>query len=56
MLAVASAASAGAHVPGQVIVKFRSGVSEAREALVLARAGAADKLGRVRGVGASSSA
>ena len=52
VLAIAPAATAGDYVPGQVIVKFQSGVTEAQQALVLARAGAADKLGRLRGVGA----
>jgi thermitase len=52
ILVVASSASAGGYVPGQVIVKFRPGTSSAEQAAVLAQAGAADTLGRVYGVGA----
>jgi thermitase len=49
---IASSAQAGGYAPGQIIVKFKPGVSEAREALVLAHAGASDRLGRVGDVGA----
>jgi thermitase len=49
---IASSAQAGDYVPDQVIVKFKPGVSEAQEALVLADAGAMDRLGRVGDVGA----
>jgi len=39
-------------VPGQVIVKFEDGTSLARQSAALARAGAVDMLGRLRGIDA----
>jgi thermitase len=50
--ALASSASAAEHVPGQVIVKFEDGTSLARQSAVLARAGAVDTIGQLRGIGA----
>jgi thermitase len=50
--AVAPSASAAEYVPGQVIVKFEDGTSVARQSAVLARAGAVDTLGTLRGIGA----
>jgi thermitase len=51
-MALASSASGAGYVPGQVIIKFREGTSTSERAAVLARAGAVDTLGRIRGVGA----
>jgi thermitase len=51
-LAVIPSASAAEHVSGQVIVKFDGGTSAARQTAVLARAGAVDTLGSLRGIGA----
>jgi thermitase len=51
-LGMVAPASAADHVPGQVVVKFEDGTSAARQAAVLARAGAIDTLGSLRGIGA----
>jgi thermitase len=48
---IASSAQAGGYVPGQVIVKFRPGVTVAEQTVVLARAGVVDTLGQIRGLG-----
>ena len=50
-LVVASSASAGGYVPGQVIVKFRSGASPVEQAAALARVGAIDEGARIQGLG-----
>ena len=44
-------AVAGDYVPGQVIVKFRSGASAAQQALALERAGVVGTLGEISGLG-----
>ena len=51
-LGIVTPASAEQHVPGQVIVKFEDGTSLARQSTVLARAGAVDTIGELRGIGA----
>ena len=51
-LGMATPAAAADHVPGQVIVKFEDGTSAARQSAVLARAGAVDTLGSLRGIDA----
>ena len=51
-LGIVTPASAEQHVPGQVIVKFEEGTSLARQSAALARAGAVDILGRLRGIDA----
>ncbi len=51
-LGIVTPASAEQHVPGQVIVKFEEGTSLARQSTVLARAGAIDTIGQLRGIGA----
>jgi len=50
-MTVVPSSPAAEYVPGQVIVKFQEDVSTTREAAVLARVGAIDTLGRVKGIG-----
>jgi thermitase len=51
-VAFAPAANADDFVPGQVIVKYRNGASDAQVAAAERSAGVVDELSRVRGVGA----
>jgi thermitase len=49
---VAAPSASAEYVPGQVIVKFDEGTTVAEKTAVLARAGALDRLGHIRGIGA----